>query len=938
MIPPRPTAALLLAFAGFSVAGLSSAPAGLQSPDGADAVPGEILVQYAGDLSEGTRASLRATIGGRPLARWDALGVEQLRLPPTANPRAVASALRGRAGVRAVQPNYIRRVLESAPPNDPLWLSGALWGLKKVNAPSAWSAYGAGTDTVVIMSIDTGVDYTHPDLAPNMWRNPLEIAGNGVDDDGNGYIDDVHGIDLVNYDQDPRDDHGHGTHTMGTAAAAANNGIGVAGVAWNVKVVACKFLDHTGYGADSAAAGCFDYLLRLKARGVNIRVSNNSWGKARAGEPAAVLKNAMDLAAQSGVLHIVAAGNASSNNDAVPVDPASFDSPAIIAVAASTETDGRWTLSNYGSVAVDLAAPGANIRSTERTAEGDYRTREGTSMATPHVAGAAALLFAHDPSLTPAAARDAILRSVDPVPAWQGYVATGGRLNVYNALLAIGQPLPPPTATPYNGTAATLPGTLQAEAFDEGGQGVAYADNSPGNAGGAFRQGDVDLEPASGGGVNVGWVGAGEWLKYTVAVAASGSYRFEFRVASEGAGGTLRVEANGVDVTGPVRVPDTGGWQTWTTVTHPGVNLTAGTQTLRIVMTSNGVSGAVGNLDSIRIVAAAPPTAYYGAPAGLPGTIQAEDFDRGPAGTSYSDTSPGNAGAAYRDTDVDVEPTSDSGGGYNVGWIDPGEWLNYSVSVSTAGTYDLEVRVASSGTGGWFHIEADGVDLTGPVSIPDTGGWQNWTTLRRPGVSFKAGAQVWRLIIDAAGPGGVVGNINYVSLRAPAAVTSPYEGTPLALPGLIEAENFDLGPAGVAYADTSATNNGGVYRNTGVDIEASQDRPGGYNIGWVMPGEWLTYTVQFGSAGAYDLEVRVASEGAGGTFHVEVDGVNVSGPLAIPDTGGWQSWVSITRTGIALPAGRQVWRLVMDTAGASGSVGNIEYLRITPASTASAVR
>ena len=306
------------------------------------------------------------------------------------------------------------------------------------------------------------------------------------------------------------------------------------------------------------------------------------------------------------------------------------------------------------------------------------------------------------------------------------------------------------------------------------------------------------------------------------------------------------------------------------------------------MLTANGPSGAVGNIDHVGIVAAAPPTAYHGAAAVLPGMLEAEDFDRGPAGTAYNDTSTGNSGGAYRTTDVDIEATSDAGGGYNIGWVEPGEWLTYSVAVTSARTYDLDIRVASSGAGGSFHIEADGVDITGPLTIPDTGGWQNWTTIRRASVNLKAGAQLWRVVIEATGPGGAVGNINFLNVTVPSGGSSSFPGPAVALPGVIQAENFDTGGPGVGYADATPGNSGGAYRDGDVDIEPSQDG-GGHNIGWMVAGEWMKYTVTVASAGVYTLEARVASEGAGGTFHIEVDGVNVTGPLTVPDTGGWQT-------------------------------------------------
>jgi hypothetical protein len=200
-----------------------------------------------------------------------------------------------------------------------------------------------------------------------------------------------------------------------------------------------------------------------------------------------------------------------------------------------------------------------------------------------------------------------------------------------------------------------------------------------------------------------------------------------------------------------------------------GVRLDAGQQVWRIVMDSDGVNGAIGNINHLRVVSPAPAgsTPYQGVPPALPGILQVEHFDSGGPGVAYRDNSAGNEGGQLRATDVDIEPTADAGGGFNVGWIGAGEWLTYTVNVNAAGTYDIGVRVASQGSGGTFHIEVGGVDVTGPMVVPDTGGWQTWTTIIRPRVSLAAGTQVWRLVMDANGSTGAIGNINYIRVGGP---------------------------------------------------------------------------------------------------------------------------------------------------------------------------
>ena len=481
----------------------------------------------------------------------------------------------------------------------------------------------------------------------------------------------------------------------------------------------------------------------------------------------------------------------------------------------------------------------------------------------------------------------------------------------------------------------SLPGTIQAEDFDQGAAGVTYYDLSGGNSGGEYRATDVDIEVCGEGGFNVGWVDPGEWLRFTVNPSQSGAYTLEFRVASLGAGGTFHVEVNGADSTGPISIPDTGGWQNWTTVTRSGVNLSSGSQTWRLVVDAVGGGGYVGNFNYIRVaaqsLASSASTAYQGTPRTLPGTLQAEDFDNGGEGVAYHDLSPENTGGDYRATAVDVDLANDSDGGYTVAWAFAEEWLAYTVNVNTAGTYDVEVRVASRGVGGTFHIEVNGVNRTGTFTVPDTGGWQEWVTIRKTGLALSAGPQVWKLVMDSSGPSGAVANFNYIRVVAATAAgsSSAFHGTPVALPGTLQAEDFDNGGEGTAYHDLTAENSGGEYRSTAVDVELAFDTGNGYNVGWAFAGEWLTYTVNVTTSGTYDIEARVASNGLGGTFHIEINGVDRTGPFTIPDTGGWRSWTTIRKTGLSLSAGQQVWRLVMDTNGPTTAwVGNFNHFRV----------
>ena len=314
---------------------------------------------------------------------------------------------------------------------------------------------------------------------------------------------------------------------------------------------------------------------------------------------------------------------------------------------------------------------------------------------------------------------------------------------------------------PYGGAATALPGTMVAANFDEGGAEVAYRDDSAGNAGGAYRTTDVDIASDGAGGYVVGWVSPREWLAYTVTVAAAGRYDLAFRVASVGVGGTFHLEMHGVDVTGPLRVPDTGGWLTWQTVTA-SATLSGGLQVARLVMDTPGTY-AVGNFAALTVTAAATSSSgglapFRGTPVALPGRVAAADFDEGGEGVAYHDESAGNAGGMYRATNVDVAASSE--GGYTLGWIGAKEWVNYTVDVTQAGRYTVQLRVAAPGDGGALHLgfnTASSVWTTLP--IPATGGWQKWTTVSVP-VTLGAGRQQLTLYFDTGGY-----NVSWIDVR-----------------------------------------------------------------------------------------------------------------------------------------------------------------------------
>ena len=299
----------------------------------------------------------------------------------------------------------------------------------------------------------------------------------------------------------------------------------------------------------------------------------------------------------------------------------------------------------------------------------------------------------------------------------------------------------------------------------------------------------------------------------------------------------------------------------------------------------------------------------------VPGTLEAEKYDTGGANVAYVDSDVGNNGAAtgpaFRTDDVDIQPTTDLGGGFNVGWTAAGEWLKYTVNVTTAGTYSVGARVASmAGSSNTMHVEVDGTNVTGAMTIPVTGGWQTWTTVTATTGTITAGQHIVRVVLDTGGC-----NLNWVSFTATSSGEAPFGGTPWPVPGTLQAENYDVGGQNVAYFDTTTGNTGGQDRTDDVDIEATTDAGGGFDVGWISAGEWLKYTVNIQSTGARTLSLRLASTTAGNTMHVELDGTNISGTVTIPNTAGWQTWTTVSVTTPSLTAGQHIVRIVFDTGG-----------------------
>ncbi len=435
------------------------------------AAPARLLVKWRDGLASSAAAGGNARIGATVKRNFYALGWQLVQLPQGWSATEGVAAYRILDAVAALEvdaamkmgpplesttnsPTPSRLLQSLAIPNDPSY--GSQWYLPMIGAPGAWDVT-TGDSNVVVVIFDTGVDYTHPELAPNMWRNPGETglddqgsdkATNGIDDDGNGYVDDVYGINVLNGSGDPMDAGFwnspaltaanrvyHGTFLAGIIGAVGNNGQGIAGLNWSTKIMAIRALGGDiadpnwaqGYWSDNLAA--WDYVLTMKRRGVNVRVTNHSYGGAVF---SLAMREAFALAGSEGILNVTIAQNFAHDNDVFSFAPGTYNLSSIINVAASSESDALTSFSGFGASTVSLAAPGRNIMSTWPGAS--YATGSGTSYACPMVVGTAALLLSVNPNLTVDELKAAIFGSVDQPVSLRGKVITNGRLNISRAL------------------------------------------------------------------------------------------------------------------------------------------------------------------------------------------------------------------------------------------------------------------------------------------------------------------------------------------------------------------------------------------------------------------------------------------------------------------------------------------------------------------------
>jgi len=422
------------------------------------------LQSLAPELKEKTEEfiiqALNREIGTTPLQKIPLVNAELVKAEQGLDVEFVLDLIDSGV-IEYIEPHFLYR--PSAVPQDPDY--SRLWGLSQssnidIDAPEAWDIT-TGSNDVVVGVIDTGVNLTHPDLAANIWVNRGEIPGNGIDDDRNGYIDDLNGWNGISNAGNPDDDQSHGSHCAGTIGGVGNNNIGLTGVAWNVKLMALKFLPASGGGSIADAIDVMNYAIKQKELflagngGANITILNNSWG---GGGYSSALAEAILRANAVGILFVAAAGNNGTNNDQNPFYPAAYTLENVLTVAALDPSGAKANFSNYGATTVHVAAPGVQIYSS--VLGQNYATYQGTSMAAPHVSGIAALVQSRWPGLPPRYVKEKIQNSITPLSNLQGLMTHPGLVNAFKAVYSADFDIPPTIQSIANQEMASGTGSL----------------------------------------------------------------------------------------------------------------------------------------------------------------------------------------------------------------------------------------------------------------------------------------------------------------------------------------------------------------------------------------------------------------------------------------------------------------------------------------------
>lgn len=824
------------------------------------------------------------------------------------------------SNIAYVEPNYIYKTQVLPDDSD----FSKLWGLHNtgqdsgkadadIDMPEAWDREKG--ESVVVGVIDTGINYTHPDLIENIWVNPGEIEGNGIDDDGNGYIDDIHGYDFVNDDNDPMDDNFHGSHVSGTIAAKGDNGKGVSGICWNAKLVALKFLSWWGSGSSADAIDAIAY-----ANAMQIPVTNNSWGGGPFSTP---LKEVIQDAEAKGFLFIAAAGNSGVDNDQSPHYPSSYDVSNVIAVAATDSQDELADFSNFGKNTVHLAAPGDRIYSCSLGESYEYSN--GTSMAAPHVTGVAALLKSFNSDLKAADIKSLILNSVDALPVLNSKSISGGRLNAHKALEASEIDWIEIDST--EGVIAAGASKNIQVSVDARGQPVGLNEAEI-----YFETNDPDQKilPLLVK-MNVNSDGANNLVGIR-----TGTTTIELSWSAPAGNPTLREY-------GIVLGPDSRSWKRIKTVSGTTLNTTlSSTDGIKAEQALLQVRAIL--LDgtklpmSEQIVLAPYVVAPEPTPTPVPEPTPTPVPEPAPTPMPEPAPEPG-VPVIYEAEEADL-----FGAKVVKHYVDyvnaKNDYIEWTVNVDAATLHQLDFRYALYSGNRPLEIKVNGVVVEAELPFPNTGSWSKWELASmtadlhqgsnkiRATVTGKSGANVDYLIVTSLGGGSPEPTPSPVPTPVPEPSPTPIpEPSPTPVPTPVPEPSPTPVPEPTPTPVPEPTPEPGlpvVYEAEEADLFGAKVVK--HYVDYVnAKNDYIEWTVQADSSSAHQLDFRYALSAGNRPLEIKVNGVVVEAELPFPQTGSWSRWELASMTANLMEGANKIRATAIGKSG-----GNVDYLMVTP--------